>query len=218
MTSDDTVTLYYSPHTRATAARILLEELDAPYQLHVLNMLAGEQRQAAYLAVNPMGKVPAIRHNGGLVTENIAVFLYLADAFPKADLAPAIGDPLRGPYLRWLVFYGSCFEPAMQDKSMQRDSGPPQRSGYGDYDTMFNTLVGQLRPGPYMLGQRLTAADILWGSALNWMTKFNLIPALPEITGYVARVCGRPSFGKVAALDVELAAEHAKAAEATTKA
>ncbi len=91
-----------------------------PYRLHVLNMKTGEQRQPDYLAINPMGKVPAIRHGDALVTEQAAVYLYLADLFPEAGLAPALSDPSRAAYLRWLVYYGSCFEPAMMDKHLKR--------------------------------------------------------------------------------------------------
>ena len=111
MTDPDRITLYYSPQTRATGARILLEELGAPYDLHVLNMKAGEQRQPAYLAVNPLGKVPAIRHGEALVTEQVAITIYLAELFPQAGLTPALNDPLRGPYLRWIAYYGASFEP-----------------------------------------------------------------------------------------------------------
>src|SRR3712207_5259004 len=125
---------FHAPNTRSTGARILLEELGAPHELRVLNMKAGEQRNAAYLAVNPLGKVPAIVHDGALVTEQGAIFIYLADLFPEAGLAPAIGDPLRGPYLRWLVYYGSCFEPAMVDRAMKRGPAPPGMSPYRDYD------------------------------------------------------------------------------------
>ena len=97
MTSKDRITLYYSPQTRATGTRVLLEELGAPYDLHVLNMKAGEQRQPAYLAVNPLGKVPVIRHGEALVTEQVAIYIYLADLFPEAGLTPALDDPSRGP-------------------------------------------------------------------------------------------------------------------------
>ena len=121
MTSKDRITLYYSPQTRATGARILLEELGAPYDLHVLNMKAGEQRQPAYLAINPLGKVPAIRQGEALVTEQVAIFIYLADLFPEAGLTPALDDPDRGPYLRWMTYYGSSFEPAVIDHFMKRD-------------------------------------------------------------------------------------------------
>jgi glutathione S-transferase len=200
------VTLYHSPHTRSTGALILLEELGAPYDLHVLNMKAGEQRQPAYLAVNPMGKVPALRHGDAIITEQVAVYLYLADLFPKAGLAPQIGDPLRGPYLRWMVFYAACFEPAVVDRAAKHEPAPQTMSPYGDYETMLNTVVAQLASGPYLLGERFTAADVLWGTALGWTTMFGLVPKLPEITAYVNRIGSRPAAAHVQAKDAELAA------------
>ncbi|KYG07972.1 glutathione S-transferase [Sorangium cellulosum] len=209
---------YHSPHTRASGTRILLDELGAPHELRVLNMKAGEQRKAPYLAVNPLGKVPAIVHDGALVTEQVAIFIYLADLFPEAGLAPALRDPQRGPYLRWLAYYGSCFEPAMTDRAMKREPAPPAMSPYGDFDTMFGTLVEALRQGPYLLGERFSAADILWGGALRWMTQFKLIPELPEIAAYVARICSRPSFARVMAEDAQLAAAHEAAVAAAAQA
>ncbi|KYF93636.1 glutathione S-transferase [Sorangium cellulosum] len=209
---------YHSPHTRASGARILLDELGAPHELRVLNMKAGEQRKAPYLAVNPLGKVPAIVHDGALVTEQVAIFIYLADLFPEAGLAPALRDPQRGPYLRWLAYYGSCFEPAMTDRAMKREPAPQGMSPYGDFDTMFGTLVEALRQGPYLLGERFSAADILWGGALRWMTQFKLIPELPEIAAYVARICSRPSFARVTADDAQLAAAHEAAVAAAAQA
>jgi glutathione S-transferase len=205
------LSLYYSPQTRATAVRILLEELGAPYELHVLNMKKGEQRQPGYLAINPMGKVPAIRHGEAIVTELAAIFIYLGDLFPEAGLAPAIGDPLRGPYLRKMIFYGNCFEPALIDKSMKRDA-PPTQSPYGTYDTVLRTLVGWLQPGPYLLGEKFSTLDLLWGPALRWTTRFGLVPEPPEIKAYIARTTERPTFKKVSELDAALAAQHEKEA------
>ena len=199
------VTLFYSPNTRATGALILLEELGADYELHVLNMKTGEQRGAAYLAVNPMGKVPAVRHGDALVTEQVAVFIYLADLYADAGLAPPIGDPLRGPYLRWIAFYGSCFEPALVDRAMKREAAPPGTSPYGDYDTMLSTLTHQLASGPYLLGERFSAADVLWGTALGWTTKFKLVPELPEIVSYMDRVNARPAVARVREKEAALA-------------
>ena len=209
MIPDRPVTLFHSPHTRSAGALILLEELGAPYQLHVLDMKRGEQREAAYLAVNPMGKVPAVLHGDALVTEQPAVFMYLADLFPEAGLAPAIGDPLRGPYLRWLVYYGSCFEPALIDRAMKREPAAPSTSPYGDYDTMLKTLTDQLAKGPYLLGDRFSAADVLWGAALTWTTMFKLVPELPVITDYMARVNARPAVLRARQKDAELAAAQA---------
>lgn len=128
------VTLFHSPHTRSSGVLTLLEELGADYELHVLNMKQNEQRGAAYLAINPMGKVPAVMHNGALVTEQVAVYTYLADMYPEAGITPAIGDPLRGPYLRWMAFYGSCFEPAFVDKAMKREQGEASMMPYGTLD------------------------------------------------------------------------------------
>jgi glutathione S-transferase len=214
MTTSDTLTLFHAPQSRSSGALTLLEELGAPHRLHVLNIKAGEQRQPAYLAINPMGKVPAIRHGEALVTEQVAVFIYLADLFPKAGLAPAIGDPLRGPYLRWMAFYAACYEPALVDKAMKRDQAPLSMSTYGDWDTMLGAVVGQLSKGPYVLGDRFTAADVLWGGGLGWGRMFGVIPNdEPTIAAYVERVTTRPAFVKVAEQDVARAAEHQKALE-----
>jgi glutathione S-transferase len=199
-------TLFHAPNSRSGAARILLEELGVPYDLHVLNLKKNEQRAPDYLAVNPMGKVPAIRHGDALVTEQPAVFIYLADLFPEAGLAPALNDPLRGPYLRWLTFYGASFEPAITDLAMKRAPTPPMMCPYGDYDTMLATLTAQLRAGPWLLGERFSAADVLWGTALGWATMFKLVPELPEVMAYIERVGARPAARRAAQADAELAA------------
>jgi len=205
---DSEITLYHAPNTRSTGVRILLEELGAPHRLKVLNMKAGEHREADYLAINPMGKVPALTHGDALVTEQAAIYLYLADLFPGAGLAPALDDPLRGPYLRWMVYYGSSFEPAVIDRALQREAGPRAMSAYGDFDTVLTTLLGALETGPYLLGERFTAADILWGTALGWTTGFKLVPEEPAIMAYIARVNGRPAAARIATDDAALAARH----------
>jgi glutathione S-transferase len=207
MAASNKLTLYHSPNTRSSSVMQLLEELGAPYDLHVLNNKAQEQRQPAYLAINPMGKVPAITHGDALVTETVAIFIYLADAFPKSGLAPAIGDPLRGPYLRWLVYYAASFEPALVDKAMKREPASPGMSPYGDYDTMLKTLTDQLAKGPYLLGERFTAADVLWSTALRWTTMFGLVPELPVIKDYIARLGARPAGARVKDKDDALAAK-----------
>jgi glutathione S-transferase len=200
------VTFFHAPQSRSGGTRALLEELGVDYDLQALNFKTGEQRQPAYLAINPMGKVPAIRHGDALIIEQPAVFMYLADLYPEAKLAPPIGDPLRGPYLRWLVFYGSCFEPALIDRSMKREAAAPSTCPYGDFDTMLKTLTDQLEKGPYLLGDTFSAADVLWGSALNWTTMFKLVPELPVIRAYIDRVIRRPAMQRAAEKDAELAA------------
>jgi len=216
MNDDRKVTLYHSPNTRSSGALTLLEELGVPYELHVLNMKAGEQRRPQYLAVNPMGKVPALKHGDALITEQVAVFLYLADLFPEAKLAPPIGDPLRGPYLRWMIFYAACFEPAVIDCATHRDPAPLPMSPYGDFETMLRTLTDQLAKGPYLLGERFSAADVLWGGALTWTTMFKLVPERSVITSYVQRAGERPSVARVKVRDAELAATHEAAVSSGT--
>jgi len=212
MTTDAKITLFHSPNTRSTGALVLLEELGAPYELHAVNMKAGDQRKPEYMAINPMGKVPAVKHGNALITEQGAIYIYLADLFPKAGLAPAIGDPLRGPYLRWMVYYGSCLEPAVVDKAMKREQAPLAMSPYGDFDTMLKTLSDQLKTGPYLFGERFTAADVLWGLAMKWMIAFKLLPERPEFVNYMERVTSRPMFKKIEAADAKMAAEHEAAA------
>jgi glutathione S-transferase len=194
---------FHTPRSRSTGVLALLKELGAAYTVHRIDQKAGEQRQPGYLAVNPMGKVPAIVHDGALVTEQVAIYLYLADLYPNAALAPRIGDPLRGPYLRWIAFYGSCFEPAIVDLSLKRAPAPPAVCPYGDYQTMLATLTAQLEQGPYLLGEVFSAADVLWGTALGWASAFELVPKLPVITDYVARISARPAVAAAVASDAQ---------------
>jgi len=209
-TSPRHVTLFHSPQSRSGGVLTLLEEINADYELHVLELRHGDQRKDAYLAVNPMGKVPAIVHDGALVTEQGAVYAYLADLYGETGIAPALGDRLRGPYLRWLFFYGSSFEPAVVDRSMKREPAPPSTSPYGDYDTVMKTLQGQLGDGPYLLGERFTAVDVLWGTALRWTTMFKLVPETPAITAYIERVTSRPAAQRAAKIDEEILAARQK--------
>ena len=208
------ITFFHSPQTRSSGVKVLLEELGAPYRLKVLNMRAGEHLDAAFLAVNPIGKVPAILDGEALVSEQVAVFLHLADRFPAAGLAPAVDDPQRGPYLRWMVYYASAFEPAVVDRAMQREPGARAMSPYGSYDLVMQTIVEQLRAGPYLLGRRFSAADVLWGMALSWTVMFGLVPKEPEILRYIEAFGARASVRKVGAEDAELAAAHQALADA----
>lgn len=203
------ITLYHAPQSRSSATLVLIEELGADVDVVVLDMKAGEQRQPAFLAINPMGKVPALLDGDALVTEQVAIYLFLADRFPARGLAPAIGDPLRGPYLRWMAFYGSSFEPAMIDRALKREPGSPGMMSYGDIDTVLKTVTDQLARGPYMLGERFSAADVLWGGALAWITLFGVVERTPPIAAYIERVTSRPASVKVAVEDAERLAEQA---------
>lgn len=205
------IVFHHAPQCRSGAALMLLEELGAPYDMHVLSLAREEQRQPAYLKVNPMGKVPAIEHMGALVTERPAIFIYLADLFPEAGLAPALTDPLRGPYLRWLTFYGSCFEPAVMDRAMKHEPGKPMMCPYGDFDSVIGLVAAQLAEGPWLLGATYTAADILWASSLQWTMQFGIVPRHEVFEAYVARVMARPAVARAVAQDARLARDQAGA-------
>ena len=203
------VTFFHAPQSRSRGTLALFEELGVDYELQLLDLKAGAQRSAEFLALNPLGKVPAIRHDGAMVTEQPAVMMYLADLYADRGLAPPLGDPLRGPYLRWMVFYGSCFEPALVDRSLQREPAPHMTSPYGTWQEVLDTLVAQLTPGPWLLGERFTAADVLWGTALQWTTMFKLVPELPVLRAYIERVHARPAMRRAEAKEAGFIAARA---------
>jgi glutathione S-transferase len=209
MSSNRHIVLFHNPQSRAAGVRILLEELNADYSLQMINLQAGDARKPEFLAINPMGKIPTIKHGDVVVTEQAAIYMYLAELYAEAGMSPAVGSPLRGPYLRWMVFYGSCFEPAMVDRSMKRDPADPDVSPYGDFDRTFGAVKQQLAKGPWLLGDTFTAADVLWGTALAWTTGFKLVPETPEISSYIARFNARPAVVRARAKDSELAAKKA---------
>lgn len=198
--------VYHSPNTRSSTLMLLVEELGADVEVRTLSLKKAENRAAEYLAINPLGKVPAIVHHGQLITETVACFVYLADLFPKAGLAPAIDDPLRGPYLRWMAFYGSAFEPAVIDAAMKRDAGPHGMSPYGTFEGVLKIVNDQITKAPYMLGERFSAADVLWGSGLRWTTGFKLVPETAEIKSYLERLSKRPALARHQGKEAELAA------------
>ncbi|KAG1256024.1 hypothetical protein G6F68_009977 [Rhizopus microsporus] len=200
------ITLYHAARSRASGAVALLEALGADYRMQVLDLKAGANLAPAYLAINPMGKVPAIVHNGALVTEQVAIYLYLADLYPEAGLAPPIGDALRGPYLRWMAFYGACFEPAMIDKAMHREPPPRLMSPYNDAETVLQVIEAQLAQGPYLLGETMSAADVLWGNALAWTSAFGLVQPAPATAAYIERISAMTAFARSRQIAAELAA------------
>jgi glutathione S-transferase len=195
--------LYHNPKSRSSGARVLLEALGVPYRIEPVDFTSGQNRTPEFLAINPLGKLPTLVHGGAVVTEQVAIVIYLADRFPAAGLAPAFDDPARGPYLRWLAFYGACFEPAVVDHAFKREPLQSSTSPYGDYDTVIATLVAQLERGPYLLGERLTAADLHWGTALRWTTAFGIVPEHPAIMAYIERVAAHPAVVRAGELDAE---------------
>jgi len=200
------LTLYHAAPSRSSIARWMLEELGESYDLHVLSLAKGEQRAPDYLAVNPMGKVPALKHGNTVITEAAAICTYLADEFPQARLNVPVGDPRRGAYLRWLFFAPSCIEPAITDRAFPRKEEPRRGMlGYGDFDTVMAVVAAAVEPGPYLMGEQFTAADVVLGSTLRWGMMFGILPKRPEFVAYVGRLEERPTLKRAIALDQELA-------------
>ena len=208
--SEDTIIFHHAAPSRSSIVRWMLEEVAAPYRVELLDLTRNEQKSPGYLAINPMGKVPAIVHRGVVVTEVVAICCYLADAFPAAGLAPPVGDPLRGPYLRWSVFEASALEPAIIDRMLQRPPGRPGALGYGDFDTTMNVVAQAVASGPYLLGDCFSAADVLIGSALQWGMMVGVVPKRAEFDAYAARLNERPALQRATAHDQELAASAGK--------
>jgi glutathione S-transferase len=203
------LTLYHAAPSRSSIAHWMLEELGEPYKLEVLSLKAGDQHKPDFLAVNPMGKVPALKDGEVVVTEVAAICCYLADTYPKAKLAPPIGDKRRGEYLKWLFYGPSCLEPAMIDKALGRPPAPRSTAGWADYDTVIEVLRNGISGREYLLGEQFSAADVVIGSGLRWGMLFKMIPELPEFTTYVGRLKARPAMQRQLAKDEELAKQAA---------
>jgi len=207
----DTLTFYTNPMSRGQIVRWMLEEVGAPYVTEVLDY-ASTMKAPAYLAINPMGKVPAIKHGDQVVTECAAICAYLADAFPAAGLAPAPGAPARAAYYRWLFFAAGPVEAAVVNKSCGFEAPDKARMlGYGSFEQTMDTLEGVLSSGDYLAGGAFSAADLYLGSQLGWGMQFKTIPARPAFEAYVAKLHARPAFQKAKAIDAELIAEMQKA-------
>ncbi len=199
------LTLYHAAPSRSSVVLWMLEEIGEPYDLHLLSLNNGDNLEPEYLAVNPMGKVPALRHRETVVTEVAAICCYLADEFPRAGLNVPIGDSRCGPYLKWMFFAPSCLEPAMIDRSLKREGGPRRMLGWGDYDTVMD-VIGKGIAGPYLLGDQFTAADVVLGSGLRWGMMFKLVPERPDFVAYVKRLEERPALKRATEKDTQLAA------------
>lgn len=204
--SEDMITFYHAAPSRSSIVHWMLEEVGAPYRTELLDLSKGEQKRPDYLTLNPMGKVPTIVHRGVVITEVVAICCYLADAFPAAGLAPPIGDPARGPYLRWSIFEASALEPAIIDRMLEHPPGRPGALGYGDLDTAMGVVAQAVARGPYLLGERFSTADVLIGSALRWGTMVGCVPPLEAFAGYIGRLAARPALQRAEAKDGELAA------------
>src|SRR5262245_45032387 len=203
------LTLYHAAPSRSSIVHWMLEEVGQPYDIHLVSFKKGENLKPEFLAINPMGKLPTLRHGDAIITEAAAICCYLADEFPQAGLNIPVGDPQRGPYLKWLFFGPSCVEPAVSERAFPRKEAAPRSAlGYADFDTVMEVLAkATAAANPYLMGQQFTAADVIIGSQLRWGTMFKLIPERPEFTAYVARLNERPALRRSTEKDTQLKAD-----------
>lgn len=204
----DKLTLYHASPSRSSIVLWMLEEIGEPYDIKLLELSKGDQQKPDYLAINPMGKVPALKHGDTVITETAAICAYLADEFPNAKLNVPIGTPRRGVYLKWLFFGPGVLEPAVTDRAFPRKEEARRAAlGYGDFETVMNVLSKAVTPGPFLMGEQFTAADVVIGANVRWGMIFKMIPERKELTDYVARFAGRPAVKRSEAKDKEAAAQ-----------
>ena len=207
------ILFYHNPQSRAAMVHAALQEFGVPFRTEIVDFMKGHNRREEFTRINPMGKIPTIVHRGTVITESAAIIAYLADAFPEKGLAPSATSPERGTYLRWLFFTAGCFEPAFFDVMMKRPPAEKRALGYGSYEDVINAIEIALTPGPWILGETFSAADLYLGAELSFATQFGG-PGIKDsriIQDYVARYQARPGVAKAAADDQALIAEWQKA-------
>ena len=202
----DVIQFYTNPMSRGQIARWMLEESGADYEAHILDYESG-MKSPEYLAINPMGKVPAIVHQGHVVTECAAICAYLAEAFPQADLAPRAEE--RADYYRWMFFAAGPLEAAVTNRSagFEGKPGSERMFGYGSYDAAVNALESALDGKDYICGARFTAADVYVGSQIDWGLQFKSLPDRPAFTAYADRFRQRPAYQRAKEIDNALIAK-----------
>jgi len=194
------LTLYHASPSRSSVVLWMLEEMGEPYDIKLISLSGGDNLKADYLAVNPMGKVPALKLGDMVITEVAAICTFLADEYPKAKFNVPIGAPGRGVYLKWLFFGPSCIEPAIVDRaSPRKEAARRGMLGYGDFDTVMNVTAKAVEKGPWILGEQFTAADVIIGSNLRFGMMFKMIPERKEFTDYAARLAARPALQRAVA-------------------
>nr|WP_047575182.1 glutathione S-transferase family protein [Methylobacterium sp. ZNC0032] len=207
----DELVLYTNPMSRGRIARWMMEEIGQPYCAEIVGFGA-PMKSAAYTAINPMGKVPALVHGDTVVTECAAICAYMADAFPQAGLAPEPGSRLRGPYYRWLFFTAGPVEAAVSHKAfgMEVPADRARSIGYGTYADAMDTLEYAVTRGEYLAGDRFSAADVYVGSQVLWGLQFGTIEKRPAFESYGARLAARSAARRAAEIDDALMAEMQK--------
>ena len=192
--------LYWSPRSRSFTALWLMEETGQPYERVLTDISTGAQKKPEFLAVNPMGKVPALTDGDVSIAEASAICAYVADRYPDAKLAPPLGDPRRGKYLQWLFFASGCIEPAILQAYLKFDI-PTSSAAWGSTTQTFDVLDQALAKGPWLLGNDFTAADIAIGAGINFAIRmFKMIPARPNFDRYLDACAARPAFQRATVL------------------
>jgi glutathione S-transferase len=187
-----TITLYHHPFTRAANVVWMLEELGVPYDLRFVDIRKDEQKSPEILALNPMGKLPVVKDGDVVVSESAAIGLYLADRYALGKLAPVLDDPARATYLRWSLFAPSVIEPGI----MAKNSGwefRPSNAGWGTYESMLTAMESAIAAGPYLLGERFSMADVIFGGTVRFMLRFKILEARPAFLAYADRLAARPA-------------------------
>lgn len=204
----DELVFYTNPMSRGRIVRWMLEEVGRPYRTEVLDY-GPAMKAPAFRAVNPMGKVPAIRHGRTVVTEAAAICAYLADAFPEAGLAPPPGDRLRGPYYRWLFFAAGPVEAAVTNKAFgfAVPEGREGMAGYGSFADVMDALETAVSGGGHVAGDAFTAADVYLGSQIGWGLMFGTMEKRPAFERYWERISARPAAERARAIDDALLPE-----------
>lgn len=186
--------LYWSPRSRSFTALWLLEETGHPYERVLTDISTGAQKTPEFLAVNPMGKVPALGDGDVAIAESAAICAYVAERFPDAKLAPPLGDPRRAKYLQWLFFGPSCIEPALIQIFTKLEV-PSSTAAWGSATQVFDVLDRALEKGPWILGDDFSAADLVIGSGLNFaIRQFKMVPPRPAFDRYIDACMARPAF------------------------
>ena len=186
------VRVYYHPFSRAANVIWMLEELGQPYELEYMDVQSGAQRTSTFLALNPMGKLPVLADGDTIVTESAAIGLYLADRYGLGSLAPRLDDPARGTYLRWSLFAPSVMETGAYAKAAKWEYRAAT-AGWGEYESMLAATESAIGEGPWLLGDRFTMADVIFGGTVRDLLRFELLEPRPILTAYAARLSQRPA-------------------------
>jgi glutathione S-transferase len=191
------ITLYHSPASRAFIAWWMLEELGVRFAVETVDIARGAQKSADYLAINPSGKVPALRDGEALISETPAICIYLADRYGYGGLAPKIEDVRRGDYLRWMIYSATVLDPVAELHSRHIDL-PGGAAGFGDYDGMLGVLEGALARTRYITGDAFTAADVALGGAVSMLLYQKKLPESAVLLDYNARLTCREAYQRAA--------------------